>query len=196
MILYHGTSTKHLDKMLTDGIKPTGVTGVKSLWEVESAKDRVYLTSTYALYFAIHAAMKDECDAVVIEVDVDENQLIPDEDFLAQVKYKDSEHDLITLTKLIRDDIPNYSKFDTIQLAEASLNGLGTVSIKEVKPEQIIRHVIVPNHHLADIVMSHCDPTISVMHHKLMSTVYKENMLALFDQYPTEIVDDTSGIIL
>lgn len=195
MKLYHGTSTKHLDKMLTEGIKPTGVTGVKSLWEVESAKDRVYLTSTYALYFAIHAAMKDECDAVVIEVDVDENQLIPDEDFLAQVKYKDSEHDLITLTELIRDDIPNYSKFDTIQLAEASLNNLGTVSISEVKPEQIIRHVIVPNHHLADIVMSHCDPTISVMHHKLMSTVYKENMLALFAQYPTEIVDDTSGIL-
>lgn len=195
MILYHGTSTKHLDKMLTEGIKPTGVTGVKSLWEVESAKDRVYLTSTYALYFAIHAAMKDDCDAVVIEVDVDENQLIPDEDFLAQVKYKDSEHDLITLTELIRDDIPNYSEFDNIQLAEASLNNLGTASIKEVKPEQIIRHVIVPNHHLADIVMSHCDPTISVMHHKVMSTLYQENMLALFDQYPTEKVDSTLGIL-
>lgn len=196
MKLYHGTSTKHLDEILTDGIKPTGVTGVKSLWEVESAKDRVYLTTTYALYFAIHAAMQDDCDAVVIEVDVDENQLIPDEDFLAQVKYKDSEYDLLTLTELIRDnDIPNYSKIDAIQLAEASLNSLGTVSIKEVKPEQIIRYVTVPNHHLADIVMSHCDPTISVMHHKLMSTVYKENMLALFDQYPTEIVDDTSGIL-
>lgn len=194
MILYHGTSTKHLDKILTDGIKPTGVTGVKSLWQVESAKDRVYLTTTYALYFAIHAAMYDECDAVVIEVDVDENQLIPDEDFLAQVKYKDSEHDLITLTEVIRDDIPNYSEFDNVQLAEASLNNLGTASIKEVKPEQIIRHVIVPNHHLADIVMSHCDPTISIMHHKVMSTIYKENMLALFDQYPTSVAVTASGM--
>ena len=49
--LYHGTTTKHLDKILKQGITPRH--DRPSNWDKHpSREDMVYLTNAYAIYFA------------------------------------------------------------------------------------------------------------------------------------------------
>lgn len=89
MILYHGTSTKHLPGIFRHGLRGRGKDGVTN-WEhtIESNPDTVYLTDTYPTYFALNAS--DPWDTpVIIEIDTsmidpDWGFLVPDEDALEQ----------------------------------------------------------------------------------------------------------------
>ena len=75
MKLYHGTSERHLRKILKEGILPRVSSKNEGNWAhtVESANDRVYLTKGYAPYFANCAAEENE-RWVIIEID--KNKLI------------------------------------------------------------------------------------------------------------------------
>ena len=72
MKLYHGTSERHLKRILKEGILPRVSSQNEGNWNhtVESATDRVYLTKGYAPYFANCAAEENE-RWVIIEVDKD-----------------------------------------------------------------------------------------------------------------------------
>jgi hypothetical protein len=77
MRLYHGTSSKHLDAILDNGLTPRGER--PSNWTAQSASDRVYLTDAYGMYFA-QLSRKDAAeDLVIVEVDTD---LLPDQSSL------------------------------------------------------------------------------------------------------------------
>lgn len=84
-MLYHGTSSKNIGRILNDGISPRGDLGVESTWDEHPSKeDKAYLTTAYAFFFAINAA-SDEEKAVVFEIDetrLDTSNLYPDEDFI------------------------------------------------------------------------------------------------------------------
>lgn len=77
MRLYHGTSSRHLEAILKDGLIPRAER--KSNWEAESCADVVYLTKTYGLHFAANARKDDAEDMLIVEIDTD---LIPDQEKL------------------------------------------------------------------------------------------------------------------
>jgi hypothetical protein len=171
MILYHGTSEKFLDNILREGLSPR--LSRKSHWKAHpSAKDRVYLTNAYAVYFATAVAEKGE-RGVVLQVDVDVSKLVADEDALAQCKIvdEDLQHlnamNLKERTKFWKKQAPRYP-----ELAQISLERLGNVAhMGVIPPAQIVKFVtfdIVP-----EIVFGH-DPTISVLNFTLLGNCYKK----------------------
>lgn len=87
MLLYHGTTEAVAKAALIEGLLPRCKSGVMSRWtEHPSSPDHVYLTETYAGYFAMQAA-KEGGRWGLVEVDVDRlplSCLVPDEDFLEQ----------------------------------------------------------------------------------------------------------------
>ena len=122
--LFHGTSKKHLDSILRRGLQPRGTN--PSNWEdFPSAPDRVYLTRSYAIFFALKSAYLTNTDPVIIEVDVEDN-LVADEDYLAQCKWKDKELNFLQDKSL--EDKTLYWKIRSPaypMMAEHSLNKLG-----------------------------------------------------------------------
>ena len=96
MKIYHGTTESVAKLAVSEGLKTRKSSGSKGNWRhtVDSADDRVYLSTAYAGYFALSAV----CEAMandggseerwgIIEVDTDlltESKLLPDEDFLEQ----------------------------------------------------------------------------------------------------------------
>lgn len=77
MRLYHGTTSRHLEAILKDGLLPRA--DRKSNWQAESCDEVVYLTKTYGLHFAATARQDKTEDLVIIEIDTD---LLPDAEAL------------------------------------------------------------------------------------------------------------------
>ena len=88
MILYHGTTSRHLDSIREHGLLPRYDERPTRWAENPSATDRVYLTNAYAVWFAWTAAEAGE-KGVVVAVDVEEEDLVADEDYLAQTNWQD-----------------------------------------------------------------------------------------------------------
>lgn len=92
MKLYHGTTGTIARKALEDGVQPRRVSKHSGNWEhtVSSNEEIVYLTRSYAPYFAGAASEGPLAEQrwAILEVDVDTLEpldLYPDEDFLEQV---------------------------------------------------------------------------------------------------------------
>lgn len=88
MKLYHGTTEAIARRALKCGLKPRGTTKQGGNWEMESQPDCVYLTETYAPYFAFSATNDAAETWGIVEVDIgllDEDNMRPDEDYLEQV---------------------------------------------------------------------------------------------------------------
>ena len=87
MLLYHGTTEKVARAALTEGLLTREDSGVESRWDVHpSSPEHVYLTETYAGYFALQASGMNERWGIV-EVDTERLgfwDFVPDEDFLEQ----------------------------------------------------------------------------------------------------------------
>ena len=132
MILYHGTDSKNLDSILKHGLLSRKVTGNKVYdGTFASNQDFTYLTRWNPV---AHAYTIDENSPVIFKVDVDENELYPDEDFLERLEYMETGRKI------------NPAEIDISQhkgLWRQSYNFFGNVAIKQVKPEQIIDHVVL-----------------------------------------------------
>lgn len=139
MRLFHGTSTEHLDQILADGIQPRSVTGRPSNWEgdVPSRTDLVWLTTAYAVYYAVEAA-GDDHDPVLVEVDFAKlPDIFPDEDFLAN-QTSDGTKESWNAERAAIDPRENQAWwFD-------SLLRSGNVSTSFVSPDAIRSHRVVP----------------------------------------------------
>lgn len=189
MILYHGTSEEHLEKIKFKGLQPRDETGISN-WDdtIKSKSNLIYLTDCYAIHFACASVKeKSKSNLIVIKVEIDEEDLLPDEDFIAQVMVlQGSEIDLFELTERIDPFAYKHHALD-------SLNGLGTVAIEEVRPEQIIDFRVVTKE-----VWMGSDPSISLMNHSLCSRYYEKLNQYLFgeiDELPemgTEIISKLS----
>jgi hypothetical protein len=179
VILYHGTNTDNLDKILQDGLCPRG--NNKGNWEhtIRSRNDMVYLTNSYAVYFAMCSIPEDsKASPVVLEVEVDTKSLYPDEDFLEQATRTNEmwqdyfmsmsigQEDITARTEYFRDNISEFQDDYT-----NSLKYLGNACyLGEIKPESIKRYSVLDD----SKVWEHSDPTITLMNYKILGSKYRK----------------------
>ncbi|MCY9864985.1 hypothetical protein OTK49_20935 [Vibrio coralliirubri] len=175
MKIYHGTSSTLLPKILQEGLVPN----TNSNWDhtVQSQSGFNYLTSTYATYFAVIATAQHGGEPVVIELEINEANLYPDEDYIAARLQHDhperfsnlSQADLESLVASI--DVTKHK-----QLWEESLNLLGNVSyMGTISPECITRHSAFNDKFL---MFSSADATISMANYRLCGNWYRHAIKA------------------
>lgn len=180
MILYHGTTESALRAILDEGeIRPRYEDPGR--WEEFPAHpEMIYLTNAYAIYFATCHA-EDDDRGVVLEIEVDEANLRPDEDFMEQATRG---QDGVTKNMDLREATA-YWKATIDQnghLAELSLEYLGTVAHHgEIGIERILRVAYI-NEPVQMTMMF--DPTISIMNYSIMGEYYRQSMKWLFDGEP------------
>jgi len=181
VILYHGTNTANLKKILKDGICPRG--NNEGNWEhtIRSRNDMVYLTNSYAVYFAMCSMSEDDMhsmvvDPVVLEVEVDTKSLYPDEDFMEQATRNNAmwqdyfmsigHEDMTARTEYFRDNISEFQDDYT-----NSLKYLGNACyLGEIKPESIKRYSVLD----VGKVWEYSDPTITLMNYKICGSKYRK----------------------
>lgn len=180
MILYHGTSARYREAIERDGLLPRDETGKSSKWDAKypSHPDMIYLTNTYAIFYAIAAAEGDE-NGLIVEVEVDEDYLYPDEDPLAQVTGKEDYDGLADMSLEQRTDYFRENMYEFQHLYPESLRLLGTcchaggIAVDEIK--RIVEFPI-----MGDLVMAH-DPCISVMNYKFRGEYYINQLQRFMD---------------
>lgn len=182
MVLYHGTSTEYRELIRTQGIRPRCETGQPSNWKgpVESKSDLVYLTSCYPVYFASCAIneVNDEFvhDLLILEVNVDPNNLFPDEDFVAYIAKEQG------LKKPLHDINPLIDPRQFQHLAELSLKYNGVVSVDCVPATHVVREVVIPVKEAWSILAIGGDAMPIPMNFAILGKMYQQAMQALFDE--------------
>lgn len=180
MKLYHGTTESVARKALIEGLKPRSMLeeNGNGNWEhtVESNPECVYLTDTYAGYFAMNATKGDEKWGIVeIDVDLlDEGNLLPDEDWLEQGTRGDEDwdyvgKDMLTRTRWFRDHADLFQ-----HLWQDSVKSMGNCCHRGIiPPEAITRVGIFDPKSKASITMMAMDPSITPLNHMLCGRKYR-----------------------
>ena len=155
MILYHGTSINNAKRIMKEGFKSREICN-KSNWKGKylSQKDFIYLTVCYPFFYGANAGEEENDRAVVIKVEVDEEDLYPDEDFIRQAS------DAPEKEVYIR----NYK-----YLGKESLKYLGNVAVKANK----IKILDSKEFDITEMVLW-CDPSMSIMNFKILGKYYTE----------------------
>jgi hypothetical protein len=137
MLLYHGTSERHLETILEFGLKPRTCQGNWQQWP--SLLGHVYLTNTYPFYFGISATNPD-CEserAVALEIDVtqlDPSKFYADEDYVSQfAAARNPRRKLKDLHEWAKRNIEAHRSY-----WRESLDRLGTCSYKGLVPPSAI----------------------------------------------------------
>lgn len=174
MKLYHGTTAKHLDAILSYGIRPRKETGNSNWEKFKSRPDLIYLTTAYPLYFAVNATeTSKEESALIVEVDtkrLNKKCFYPDEDFIAQVIAHREGRSLEIVQKEVTRDLEGYQ-----HTWEASLKGMGTCSYQgTILTETIDKYVVIDIKKRPELWLSMTDPLITVMNYKFRGQYYED----------------------
>jgi hypothetical protein len=183
--LYHGTGLKAARQILRDGILPRAKTRRSNWKKAPSGADRVYLTDSYPLYFAINALEGRDDAPCVIEVNAEALPWlngVADEDVLEQVgRGKDGlnpEWDMIRRTRHYRDSAHAHAAEGRDM--EWSLDAMGTCAIIDgVPPEAITRIAHLPVAHPA--TMAAADASISLLNFRFAGGGHRMLSQWLFD---------------
>lgn len=181
--LYHGTSVEYLDVILKEGLKPR--MDRKGNWsEFPSRKDMVYLTTTYALYFANAAARGKMAilqvdPACELDASAEENTLFPDEDFIAQSVHQQSSMSLKDAHDWV---LRNIEEFD--HYWESSLEKMGTVGYRGVPIHPRRVAIIDPEVMERFLLLSMLDPTITPINHYIKGGFYQQFTRWVFGEAP------------
>jgi hypothetical protein len=185
MKIYHGTNEHTALKALNEGLKPRIATG-KSNWKhtTESNPSMVYLTDTYAPYFAFSATPLDDKGEftermAIIEIDtelLDERWMMPDEDAIEQMtRHPDDTKEfgikgksVKQRTKWVRDHINEFQ-----HCWEISLSRIGNCAYKGTIPVEAITRVVLHNESNQVMNMQIAQPTITTMNFKFYGNWYK-----------------------
>lgn len=180
MILYHGTNSRVWRKIEEGrGIEPRAMTYVEGNWDKHpSHRMCVYLTDCYALYFAAMSCKEDGDRPVVVEVEVEQDKLLPDEDFMEQATRKarpdGCPKEMADATEWFRERLQALPDF-----AQNSLDGLGTVAhYGRVTRDRVKRAFMADK--VVDAIFL-CDPAIVLMNHTMLGEHYRELHKQLFD---------------
>lgn len=186
MILYHGTNTTNLKKILKEGIKPREKK--KSNWEGfgRSRPDLVYLTNCYAPYYADSACKGRGQLGVIIKLEIDPTKikLYPDEEFifncagiLEEAKRTGKTQELWNEIDPKEYEIVIDKKTKQGKIGwKSSLRYLGTITAEYIPPECIKGFYVAKTS--IEFVM-HCDPSVSPINYKYCGPQYKEYLETL-----------------
>ena len=190
MKLYHGTSSKRLERIRKHNLKPRGRRIGNDWGEYPSAPDRVYLTSSYAFYFSFSTAANDGSEPVVLEVEFPDFEedlyltefLVPDEDGLAQHTFP-VDHPLAKLNKLSLKQKTKWWRRHAPEhtyLTKPSIECIGNCAFMGLIPWKdeevdgvmadgwgITKAVVVPEDYGLRF-----DPQISLMNHAILGANY------------------------
>ena len=169
--LYHGTSIANADKIMASGFLPRNISG-NSNWKgvQESQPDLVYLTRAYPFFYGMSASGDDK-RASVIKVEVDVNDLYPDEDFLTQC-----------LKNLISKESESFDVKLFKRFGEMSLEKLGNVAIE---PKNIKRIIGRKDFNVMDM-LRYSDPCMNTMNYRFCGAYYRELTDNWFEGKPYE----------
>jgi len=138
MILYHGTDSKNLDSILAKGLLPRKDTGnIVYSGDLASNEHFTYLTRWNPV---AHAYSIDENKPVIIKVDVDEEDLYPDEDWLERELSWES---IVATGKAWHGKPSELDINSNKEKWRESYHLFGNVAIKHVPPEKIIDHIVL-----------------------------------------------------
>lgn len=201
MKLYHGTRGCWIDSIMKDGIEPRLERVGRNNWKHvkhQSNRNCVYLSNSYAPFFALNAASQQSnkvnrsCAVIEIETDkLDRSKLFPDEDFLEQAgRHCDGiEGDMSARTLHYRArQCGDHGLYCDGRLAnwEDSLQFLGTCSYRgTILPSAITRVVKFPFVENVELFFVF-DPSITIMHQRLLGQRYKNLTLKLFEKEFTD----------
>lgn len=177
--LYHGTTETVARKALVEGLKPRRMHEGDHNWQhtVASSPDMVYLTDTYAPYFAGTAAYGDERWGIV---EIDTTKLVhskfrPDEDCLEQGtrtlpnRFDGGKMNAVERTEYFRDNIDLFRDSYCI-----SLETLGTVAYKGYIPPSAIRRISIYDwKSVGFMTLEIFNLTVTLSNHRWMSVKYK-----------------------
>ena len=184
MLLYHGTSAAVARLALKEGILPRAdLDDLEGNWKDNPSNPfLVYLTSAYALYFAM-AASGDEDEVAIIEVDTDKlpGVMLPDEDFLEQASrtqdlpsdpFWDELREMKSMEQRTRWFRNNLLCFQHVW--EDSVKGLGNCAHMGVIPPAAITRVSFykPSSNRGVTMMS-LDPAIAIMNFRFCGAKYE-----------------------
>jgi hypothetical protein len=179
MILYHGTSSKHLDAIRRTGLQSRRITRRRSNWKgtIRSKLDFVYLTDAYPVYFAMNPALNrgGNTDVLIVKVDVDESHLYPDEDYIAWELARDGEG----LSP--RDLVAGIHPADYQEHWRHSLERNGTVCTPSVPTERIIEYKIITRNNYKLLYAIGGDAMPTPLNYMTCGSFYRQCMAALFE---------------
>ena len=173
LTLYHGTTTKHLDHILKQGITPRYKNSIGNWKDNPSRDDMVYLSNAYACYFAYVTAGEQGGDPLVLEVNVKKDRLYPYEDYLEQFTRVDPAwKEIVEQTSMeFRTEHFKKTLLDYKDYFEDSLQFLGNACHKGIiKPKNIVRYSILDD----DKVLEYSDPTITLQNYIYLGDRYRE----------------------
>ena len=185
MRLFHGTTEAIAKRSLTDGLKPRMLTNKKTNWKINpSRKDMIYLSETYAPYFAVVASAASRSKIGLIEINVDsldKDNLFPDEDFLEQASKGDQfglSRDMSERTLWFRDNLESFQHHWI-----DSFDKLGNVCYKGIIDRTKIKKVIIYNYEKnIEIGRKMVDPSISIVNHCICGEKYRKLTQWLFGE--------------
>ncbi len=217
--LYHGTNGAWLDNILRVGLEPRGARTSRDNWKHvphRSNPRAVYLTDSYAPYFAVNASRGASPSCAVIEIDVarlDPNLLLPDEDAWEQlgrnrdnlpgtmsqrtVKYRNA----ISRTARAsgyhadRDVLTQYQAKDGATGWQLSLRALGTCCHYGAIPASAITRAVVWSHVTNAWMSLVWDPTITLMNQRVCGDRYRALTAKLFGDAPLPVHEFEADII-
>lgn len=174
MRLYHGTTERHLESILRDGLRPRGSANGGNWEAYPSRPDMVYLTTAYPLYFAAANANEGE-RLLILELELgelDDTRLYPDEDAVAQsISHRESR----PLAEVQHEVVVNLEGWQD-NWAHA-LKAMGTVAHQgTIDPETIRQAVLIdPDARMSPwLFMTMLDPTITILNYKVKGTFYTQ----------------------
>ncbi|MFA5395089.1 MAG: hypothetical protein WC346_03630 [Methanogenium sp.] len=154
--LYHGTNNNNAKRILKEGFKDR-IESKEKNWkdEIASQPGFVYLTRAYPFFYAMNAANSED-EATVLLVEVDSDDLYPDEDFLREVRIKDKDKKI---------DIREFKEYGSL-----SLEKLGNVAIQ---PSKIKRVIGSKSFKTSDMIW-YSDPAMSIYNYMFLGNYYRE----------------------
>jgi hypothetical protein len=186
MLVYHGTTSRHLDAILREGLCPRSDGGPGNWEDYPSRPDMVYLTQTYAPYFAL-AAIEEGEQPVILEIDLaslDESALYPDEDFVVQALCRQLDESIEELHDGVRECLEDYQHH-----AMDSLQGLGNIChMGPIPASAITRYCRVDLSLQPDFFAVAGDPCISLLNFKFMAEKYRSVTAWLFGDRPDYLI--------
>lgn len=185
VILYHGTSSKHLDSIQKNGIIPRKIKSKGNYQEGNKSHPYVYLTNLYPVFYSLNSLKRKKDMPVLIRVEVDLDDLYPDEDWLAlqyQRKFQKEGgwESTLSLQEIGRSVDPK----DYKEYAKASLDKMGNVCTDRVRPEQITHIVTLPTKDFMDLIAIGADTNYSAIASYNLTSLfnhYSDNLEILFE---------------